>query len=71
MGRATVLVDERLVRAVKVLAARTGRSEDEIVEAALRRYLALGAAGVEDEGPSEDEALQLAYDELRAMRAGQ
>jgi hypothetical protein len=71
MGRASVLVDERLLRAVKALAARTGKSEDEVIDAALRRYLALGAAGAEDEGLDEDEALQLAYDELRAMRAGQ
>jgi len=68
--KATVYLDEELLRAAKVLAARTDRKDYEVFEAALRQYL-----GVEvlekvwaQSDLSEDEGLKVAYDELDAMR---
>jgi metal-responsive CopG/Arc/MetJ family transcriptional regulator len=40
-ARTTVSLDERVLRAVRVKAARSGRSESEVIEDALRRYLGL------------------------------
>lgn len=39
--RTTLTVDEEVLRAVKVRAARTGRGESEVIEEALRRDLGL------------------------------
>ncbi len=39
--RTTLTVDEEVLRAVKVNAARTGRGDSEVIEAALRRELGL------------------------------
>lgn len=39
--RTTLTVDEEVLRAVKVTAARTGRGDSEVIEAALRRELGL------------------------------
>ena len=66
----TVYLDEDLVRGMKVLAARTGRSDYEVLESALRSYLGLDAleriwAGG---GLGEDEALETAYRELAEAR---
>ena len=68
--KATVYLDEELLRAAKVMAARTDRKDYEVLEAALRQYL-----GVEvlekvwaNSDPTEDEGLKVAYRELDAMR---
>lgn len=37
--RTTVTIDERVMRAVRVKAARTGRRDSEVIEEALRRDL--------------------------------
>ncbi|MFN8224357.1 MAG: ribbon-helix-helix protein, CopG family [Gaiellales bacterium] len=37
--RTTVTLDEEVMRAVRVQAARTGRGDSEVIEAALRREL--------------------------------
>lgn len=68
--KTTVYLDDEVLRATKMLAARTGRQEYEIVDEALRRYLGLDAVAAvwERSTPSEDDALALAYAELRAMR---
>jgi hypothetical protein len=65
-----VYLDEDLLRGAKILAARTDRKDYEVLEAALRRYL-----GVEvlervwsRSDLSDDEALQIAYEELDAVR---
>ncbi len=67
---ATVNLDDEVLEAVRQEAARSGRSEDEVVENAVRRYL----------GPSvldrlrernlldEDEAMALALEEVAAHR---
>lgn len=40
--RATVTIDDSVLRAVKLRAARTGRSDSEVIEDVLRRDLGLG-----------------------------
>ena len=71
--KTTVYLDEELLRATKVAAARSGRREYQVFEAALRRYL-----GLEDveavwarSDLDEDEALDLAYREVHAARKSQ
>ncbi|HUP68569.1 MAG TPA: ribbon-helix-helix protein, CopG family [Acidimicrobiales bacterium] len=74
--RTTVELDEQLLDAADAEAERTGRSEDDVIEDALRRHFDGRRASVVDEvwarnagdALSEDEALTLARSELRAMR---
>jgi len=74
--RATFSLDQDVLRATRVAAARAGRRDSEIVEDALRNYLALGVLeeiwrsrrGAPD--LSEEEALQLAREEQHAAREG-
>jgi len=40
-ARTTLTIDERVLRAVKVKAARTGKGDSEVIEEALRRDLGL------------------------------
>jgi hypothetical protein len=79
--KTTVYLDPALLRAIKVLAASTGRHDYEIVEDALRRYLRdlpadsgrrelgdlLRSLG-ERADLTDDAALALAYAELHAAR---
>lgn len=79
--RTTICLDAELLGAVAALAKATGRQNSEIVEDALRRYLpdtagrpstqslreALDRVGQTSE-LSDEEALNLAYSELRAVR---
>jgi hypothetical protein len=68
--RTTVTLDERVLRAVRVKAARTGRRDSDVIEEALRRDLGLDvlerAWATAD--LSEDEALRLAVDEQHKAR---
>ena len=41
--KTTIYIEDTLLKAAKVLAARTGKKEYEVVEEALRGYLGLGA----------------------------
>lgn len=74
--RTTVELDEQLLNAADAEAKRTGRSEDEVIEDALRRHFEGRRPSVVDEvwarnagdALSEDEALTLARRELLAMR---
>ncbi len=71
MGRkATFYIDEDVLRAMRVRAARSDRRDSEIVEEALRTYLGFGT--VEDvwsrSDLSEEEAMELAVSEIHAMR---
>ncbi len=68
--KATVYLDEDLLRGAKVLAARTDRKDYEVLEAALRTYLGVEVLErVWRRGDlSDDEALDVAYGELDAMR---
>lgn len=71
----TVELDEEIIIAARAAAASKGQSEAAVVEQALREHLSLRSsvmdqvwARSQDDALSEDEALALAYDELKAMR---
>jgi hypothetical protein len=59
-----VSLDERVLRAVRVKAARTGRRDSEVIEEALRRDLGLELLERvwESADLTEDEALRLAVE---------
>jgi len=63
-------VEDDLLRATKIAAARTGKRDYQVVEEALRAYLGLEL--LERVGArstlTEDEALQLSYRELHQSR---
>lgn len=73
----TVDLDEELLDATHAEAERTGRSEADVIEDALRRRLDARRPSVVDEvwarntggALSEDDALALAYGGLKAMRS--
>lgn len=73
----TLPLDDEVLAGVRAQSLRSGRPEYELVEEALRRYLADGGEELGDvvgriqaRGDlDEDESLELAYAELRAMRA--
>jgi Ribbon-helix-helix protein, copG family len=68
--RTTVTLDERVLRAVRVKAARTGRRDSDVIEQALRRDLGLDVldrAWANADLP-EDEALQLAVEAQHETR---
>jgi hypothetical protein len=69
-ARTTVTLDERVLRAVRVKAARTGRRDSDVIEEALRRDLGLdlverlwAAADL-----PEDEAVRLAVEAQHETR---
>jgi len=68
--RTTVTLDERVLRAVKVKAARTGRGDSELIEEVLRKDLGLDVLdrlwAVND--MAEDEATELAVEAQHATR---
>ena len=68
--KATVYLDEDLLRGAKVLAARTDRKDYEVLEDALRRYLGVEVLervwGRSD--LSDEDALEIAYEELESVR---
>jgi hypothetical protein len=70
-ARTTVTLDEDVFRAVKIKAARTGQRDSQVIEESLRRDLgvdALAEIWAKVTPASEDEGLELAKGELRAMR---
>jgi hypothetical protein len=71
--KTTLYVDEEVLRAAKVMAARQGKRDSEIFEEALRAYTGFELLDLLDEvgrrnDLSEEEALKLAYEELHASR---
>jgi hypothetical protein len=62
--RTTVTIDERVMRAVRVKAARTGRRDSDVIEEALRRDLGfdLLARIWERADLDEDESMKLAVE---------
>jgi hypothetical protein len=70
--RTTLTVDADVLRAVRIKAARTGKRDSEVIEESLRRDLGLSVfeeIWAKVKNPlSEEEAMKLAYSELRAMR---
>jgi hypothetical protein len=70
-SKTTVYLDLDVLRATRVRAARTGKRASDVIEEALREYLGLALLQRirEKADLTEEEALELANDELRAMRA--
>ncbi|HEV2857623.1 MAG TPA: hypothetical protein VGW80_04380 [Solirubrobacterales bacterium] len=69
--RTTLTVDEEVLRAVRIKAARTGKRDSEVIEESLRRDLGIGELEriwAKVTPVSEKEGLELAYAELHAMR---
>jgi len=68
--KTTIYVDEEVLRAARVAAARAGKRDSQIVEEALREYLGLGVLERvwARSALTEEEALTLAYEELHASR---
>jgi len=68
--RTTVTLDERVLRAVRVKAARTGRRDSDVIEDALRRDLGLDLLDRiwAKADLSEDEALALAVEAQHETR---
>ena len=68
--KTTVYLEDDLLRAAKIAAARTGKRDYQVVEEALRAYLGLELlerVGARSE-LREDEAAKLAYQELHQSR---
>ena len=69
--RTTVTLDEDVIRAVKIKAARSGRRDSEVIEESLRRDLGLDALEeiwARVRPAPEAEGAELAASELHAMR---
>lgn len=69
--RTTVTLDQDVIRAVKIRAARSGRRDSEVIEDSLRRDLGLGALEqlwAQVKPAPEAEGMELADAELHAMR---
>lgn len=69
-ARTTLTIDEDVLRAVKVRAARTGKGDSEVIEEALRRDLGLDLLDRlwDRNDLEEDEALDLAVEAQHATR---
>jgi hypothetical protein len=69
-ARTTVTLDERVLRAVRIKAARTGRRDSDVIEEALRRELGLELLDRiwETADLDEDEAIQLAVEAQHEAR---
>lgn len=68
--KTTIYVDEDVMRQIRVAAAREGRPLSELIEQALRRSTLSGLLDSirGDSDLSAEEAMELAYSELHAMR---
>jgi hypothetical protein len=69
--KTTIYLEPEVLRAMRVAAARAGKRDSDVVEEALRRYLGLSLLDQvwAKSDLDEEEALQLAYEELEAVRA--
>jgi hypothetical protein len=70
--KTTVYLEDDVLRGARVMAARTGKKDYEVLEDALRAYLGMEVlnrtwASAE---MSEEEALKLAVDEVHRFRSG-
>ncbi|PYY14244.1 MAG: hypothetical protein DMG61_10565 [Acidobacteria bacterium] len=68
--KTTIYVEDALLRALKIAAARTGQHDYQLVEEALRSYLGmelLEKAGSKF-GLGEKQAMSLAYEEVHRSR---
>lgn len=69
--RTTLTIDEDVLKAIKVHAARTGKGESEVIEEAVRRDLGLDLMERlwARNDMSEEEAMELALEAQQAARA--
>lgn len=70
-ARTTLTVDEEVLRAVRIKAARTGKRDSEVIEESLRRDLRLDALDeiwAKVNPAPEAEGMELAVSEVHAMR---
>jgi hypothetical protein len=69
-ARTTITLDERVLRAVRVKAARSGRRDSDVIEEALRRDLGLDLLERvwESADLDEDEALRVAVEAQHKSR---
>jgi hypothetical protein len=67
-AKTTLMIDERLLRRLRVRAARSGKTLTEVVESALREGLGV-VDRVRVSGADEDEALLLASEAVHEVRA--
>lgn len=71
-ARTTITIDERVLTALRIRAARCGKGDSEVIEEALRRDLGLDLLerlwATNDLG--EDEAMALAIEAQQATRSG-
>jgi len=70
--RTTLTIDESVMRAVRVRAARSGKGDSEVIEDAVRRSLGLDLFERmwQESDLSADEAMELALEAQRETRAG-
>jgi hypothetical protein len=70
--RTTLTVDEDVLRAVKVRAARTGKGDGEVIEEALRRELGLDLFDRlwQQNDVAEEQAVELAVEAQHETRPG-
>jgi plasmid stability protein len=68
--RTTLTIDDSVIRAVKIRAARTGRGDSEVIEDSLRRDLGLDLLERlwESSSLSEDAAMRLAVEAQHKTR---
>jgi len=68
--RTTLTIDEQVLRAVKVRAARTGKGDSEVIEEALRRELGFDLLERlwQRDDIGEEDALELAVEAEHATR---
>jgi predicted transcriptional regulator len=68
--RTTLTIDDEVLRAVKVLAARTGKGDSEVIEEALRQHLGLDLLDRlwARNDLTEQQAMDLAIDAQHATR---
>lgn len=69
--KTTIYIDADVLRAARILAARSGRRDSDVVEEALREYAGLAVVDrvrSRNRDLSAEDALALAYEELNATR---
>lgn len=69
--RTTVTLEDDVFRAIKIKAARTGKRDSQVIEESLRRDLGLDDLAeiwAKVKPAAEEEGIELAAEELRAMR---
>lgn len=70
--KTTVYLEDDVLRSARIMAARTGKKDYEVLEDALRSYLGMEVLdrAWANADMSEDEALRLAAEEVHRFRSG-